>query len=202
MFQMALQFEKKKKQSPGGVIIGLIGRAGSGKDTVANRLVAEHGFRAISIAAPLKDAASVLFDIDRHVMDDRQLKETIDLRYGLTPRHLLQHMGTEYIRSQFSEDFLIKRALQGVSETDKVVITDVRFDNEAHGVMNTPISNAQLWNISADQRLRGETCLDEKAAQHVSEQPLSLDMYSVLEVDNNGTMDDLYRKVDAMVTTF
>jgi hypothetical protein len=181
------------------MIIGLSGRAGSGKDTVADRLVTMHGFKAISIAKPLKDAASILFDINRDAMDDRELKETIDPRYGVSPRTILQNMGTEYIRNQFGGDFLIKRALSDAKKfTDdhqNVVITDVRFGNEAQGIMDTGHPDTHIWSINADKRIIGGSCLTGDSAKHVSEKPLDT-MIPLTEIDNNGTLHDLYRKID------
>ena len=43
------------------MIIGLCGFAGSGKGTLADILVENHGFRKISFATKLKDTASVIF---------------------------------------------------------------------------------------------------------------------------------------------
>ena len=44
------------------MILGLVGFASSGKDTVADYLVRNHNFNRIAFADPLKDAASIIFD--------------------------------------------------------------------------------------------------------------------------------------------
>ena len=51
------------------MIIGICGLIGSGKGTVADVLVDEHGFQKISFADKLKDAVSVLFDWDRDMLE-------------------------------------------------------------------------------------------------------------------------------------
>jgi dephospho-CoA kinase len=43
------------------MLLGLVGLIGSGKDTVAERLVSHHGFRRDSFAQSLKDAVSSIF---------------------------------------------------------------------------------------------------------------------------------------------
>jgi dephospho-CoA kinase len=44
------------------MLIGLVGLIGSGKDTVAERLVTQHGFERDSFAKSLKDALLVFLD--------------------------------------------------------------------------------------------------------------------------------------------
>ena len=43
------------------MIIGLCGAQGSGKDTVANILIAEYGFIKLTFASTLKDVVAILF---------------------------------------------------------------------------------------------------------------------------------------------
>ena len=51
------------------MLIGLVGLIGSGKDTVAERLVSHHGFRRDSFARSLKDAVSNIFGWDRELLE-------------------------------------------------------------------------------------------------------------------------------------
>ena len=46
-------------------LVGLCGFAGSGKSTVAQYLVREHGYTRISFAAAVKDITAILFQWDR-----------------------------------------------------------------------------------------------------------------------------------------
>lgn len=43
------------------IILGIAGKAGSGKDTVCDYLVGRYGFRKVSLAAPLKEMVSRVF---------------------------------------------------------------------------------------------------------------------------------------------
>ncbi len=65
-----------------GILIGVVGFMGSGKDTVADMLI-DRGFIKDSFARTLKDAASVLFGWDRQMLDgttveSRQWRERPD----------------------------------------------------------------------------------------------------------------------------
>ncbi|WP_346927659.1 hypothetical protein, partial [uncultured Arthrobacter sp.] len=98
-------------------VIGLSGFAGSGKSTVANYLVEEHGFTRLSFAAPLKkmlrtlnpaikcegssDHVPLRYLLDIYEGDELAIKAS---DYGKDYRRLLQVLGTDCIRSE-DEDF-------------------------------------------------------------------------------------------------
>ena len=50
------------------MLIGLVGLIGSGKDTVAERLITHHGYKRDSFAKSLKDAVSSMFNWDRKML--------------------------------------------------------------------------------------------------------------------------------------
>lgn len=100
------------------MIIGLTGPAGSGKDTVADILVAEHGFVKLSLADPIKRAAMEWWDFtEEQLWGPSEMRNKPDKRYPrglppppegmgykatdfyLTPRHALQQIGTEVGRA-------------------------------------------------------------------------------------------------------
>ncbi|MCE5294538.1 MAG: hypothetical protein LLF94_08005, partial [Chlamydiales bacterium] len=65
-------------------IIGLVGLIGSGKDTVARRLVSKHGYAQLSWASVLKDVTAILFGWDRNMLEgatveSRAEREKIDV---------------------------------------------------------------------------------------------------------------------------
>lgn len=105
-------------------IIGISGLAGSGKDTIADHLVRNHGFVKIALADPLKRICREVFDFseeqlwgpseERNKPDKRYLRpgfkefpfmapqDVADVRgedTHLTPRHALQQLGTEWGRA-------------------------------------------------------------------------------------------------------
>lgn len=127
-------------------IIGLSGYAQSGKDTVANILVREYGYERIAFADPIKD---LLYKINPHVGGGTFLKSTVDTigweRAKKNPevRIMLQSLGVG-ARELFGENFWIDLALAKAKQEHRVVITDVRFKNEAQMIT---IAGGQLWRV-------------------------------------------------------
>lgn len=64
-------------------IIGISGRAGAGKDTVANVFVDQYGFRKISMADPFKHFLQRIFEFsDDQLWGPSALRNKVDKRYG------------------------------------------------------------------------------------------------------------------------
>jgi hypothetical protein len=124
-------------------IIGLVGFAGSGKDTVGQYYVDNFGFKSEAFADPLKDCLSVLFGWDREMLagrtpESRAWREEIDPwwadRLGIahfSPRFAMQNIGTDVMRKVFHDQiWLINMEKRLMLSDDPVVITDGRFVNE------------------------------------------------------------------------
>jgi len=142
-------------------VIGLTGFAGSGKSTVAQYLVEEHGFTRLSFAAPLKKMLRTLDPVlvtqpefysplDTFKLSlaldffgsEQKLKES---KYGDEYRRLLQVLGTDCIRA-VDEDFWVNAAVAQMTDPDgKYVFDDVRFPNEAETIRGYGVRG--LWNL-------------------------------------------------------
>jgi hypothetical protein len=130
------------------VIIGISGYAGSGKDTIAEYLCAKHGYKRIAFADAIRD---FVYAINPIVKPGLKLQDCVD-EMGWDKaktrvaevRRLLQEVGVS-ARLQFGDDFWVKIALRDVAYTSNVVITDVRFPNEAQTIKDRDYS--QLWRI-------------------------------------------------------
>lgn len=114
-------------------LVGITGKAGSGKSTAADFLV-QNGWMRIKMAGPLKDMLRVLGLTDRHIEGD--LKEVpCDLLGGQTPRHAMITLGTEWGRQMIANDLWVNAARARIEavlrEGRNVVVDDVRFENEA-----------------------------------------------------------------------
>lgn len=130
------------------IILGICGFAGSGKSTVADILEKNHGFKKISFAGPLKDMVSAIFHWDREMLEgatieSRQWREGVDLWWSnklnipnLTPRLVLQIMGTEVMRLHYHNDIWIASMEKQLLENshNRLVITDCRFPNELDAI--------------------------------------------------------------------
>lgn len=133
-------------------VIGITGRAGSGKTTAALWLHTNHrNVVKYSFASPIKN---MLYELLRVVIPLRQhhtvnhylnegKEEPIPGLNGVTARRLMQTLGTEWGRHQISPDFWVNIGAQRIESrlnlpfskstatTLRIVFDDVRFANEA-----------------------------------------------------------------------
>ena len=128
------------------MIVGLTGRAGSGKDSVGEYLRKEYGAALLSFAAPLKAMVREMFDLTDEQVNTLDGKETPDPRWigpngeARTPRQILQVVGTEGFRA-VDPSFWVKRAMRTAmlcvrDGAPMVVFTDVRFPNELEAIQD------------------------------------------------------------------
>lgn len=114
-------------------LVGITGKAGSGKSTAAQVLL-DAGWVRIKFADPLKDMLRAIGLDDRHI--EGHLKEVpCDMLMGKTPRHAMQTLGTEWGRECIAPDFWValarRRIALAMAAGLNVVVDDVRFENEA-----------------------------------------------------------------------
>lgn len=121
-------------------IVGVSGYAQSGKSTVAEFLIAEHGFKRFKFADILKDMLRAVGLTEAQIEGD--LKEVAtDALCGKTPRQAMQSLGTEWGRKFMGEDLWVnlweRRVINYLagSADALVVVDDVRFPNELQRVL-------------------------------------------------------------------
>lgn len=180
------------------MIIGLGYKARTGKDTIAAHLVNNYAFVQESFAYPLKEF------IGRQIcgFNDKQLygawKETIDPEWGLTPRQMLQLVGTDALRKVVHDDFWVipmKRKLkEHIRNQRHVVISDVRFMNEIKMIQALDGKVIKVDRLNPD-KING-------FEKHSSEVELETFDNWDLSVDNNGTLEELYKKTDETMNKF
>ncbi len=122
-------------------IVGISGKARSGKDTFANELVSEFGFVKINLADPLREFISNITGIPVKELVDGVRKEEIIPWLGVSPRKLMQTVGTEWGRDTIDPEIWLKVLYVKVQSLIQaghpgVVIADVRFANEAEYIRN------------------------------------------------------------------
>ena len=117
-------------------LIGIAGPARAGKDTLASYMLdnLDGEWSRSSFADPLKAMLSVI-GVD--TSDDK--KAVTDDRYGVTPRHMMQTLGTEWGREMIHGNIWVE-AFARMNAGKCVIVPDVRFENEAdlvreHGVL-------------------------------------------------------------------
>ena len=118
-------------------VIGLIGKAGSGKSSVALRLVERFRYSEYSFAEPLKRLCAEQFGWDFDKLNDLVYKEEPirlhpDADFETTRREILQYIGTDVFRSMNPNHWvdLARRRLVGQPLEPGIVFSDVRFQNE------------------------------------------------------------------------
>ena len=133
------------------MILGLTGRMGAGKDTVAHRLaIMLHPDTAVerrAFADPLKESVCALFGIRRWQLElmknDPDAYIELSAPYSnvnttrVTPREFMQRYGLEAHREVFVDDFWLDLTLPKHTITPTktlIVVTDCRFPNEAERV--------------------------------------------------------------------
>ncbi len=174
------------------MIIGLTGKAGSGKDTIAMNLVENYGFTRLAFAQPIKTANMSLFGLSPCQMEDRKLKESIIDPWGASPRDLNQWLAT-ILRSKFGDDFFIKsmRSRMDNFKDNCIVISDCRFDNEAEFILN---NGGVIWKVDTGERYIAEH-MSDKAKSHITEKGVSEYLISKT-IDNSGTIKETMEKLE------
>lgn len=148
-------------------IVGLIGKKRAGKDTVAATLVEEFGFVRYAFADPLR---ATMLDLDPIIPNYDRLDRLSSLverdgweRAKTVPevRRLLQAHGVA-IRTHVGPavwlDVLMAKVLE---ETRPVVVTDVRFPNEADAIESAVGRLVRILRPGTDSDAHvSETALD------------------------------------------
>jgi len=175
------------------MIIGLTGYAQSGKDTLAGMLIGLHKYDNRAFADPIR---KLLYETNPLLKSEYRVQGLVDA-YGWDTvkveydeaRTLLQKLGVA-ARHVFGENFWVDQALSGLSQGDKVVITDVRFPNEADAIK---VLGGQIWRV----KRVGIGAVNT----HVSE--TAMDGYQVDQIFvNNGSVEDLMALLQARMRQF
>lgn len=175
------------------MIIALSGYAQSGKDSVSEILIKKYGYKRVSFADKIKE---ILLEINPIILGYEDLiwdLATYVNNFGWENskkvphvRQLLQNLGVS-VREVLGEDTWIDAALDGVLPNDKIVITDVRFPNEADAIkwIFGEIWRVERPKISPVNKHASETALDDWIFDRT--------------ITNNGTLEDLEELVDVIM---
>ena len=160
--------------------IGILGKGGSGKDTVAEYLE-EKGYKT----AAFSDG---LYQICREF-------------YGMTKkdRALLQDVGAA-MRS-VNPDVFVNKALHYLGDAEMCVITDVRAVNEyeilkSHGFEFIRITCPLDERIKRIEKRDNIKC-DEAYIDRLENAPIEtyLDGYDAIEIDNSGSVEEVKKRI-------
>lgn len=178
-------------------VIGISGKAGGGKDTLAEHMTlklrgADIGAETMHFAKALKDYGRTYFG----EICDPVVKDPVS-------RAVLQGIG-QMFREVVSQDYWVERVVDKIkNEADTyttrfsdyfILIPDVRHPNEAdfvkHALNKDSIGGYDI--TTAVVRINGRTSLKGEAAEHISE--TALDNYEDFDFvyENTGTLEGLF----------
>lgn len=163
------------------MLIGLSGKAGAGKDTIADYLATVHGFERVAFADPLRElannySASYRSDVAKLGYERAKAERT-------HVRAILQELG-QACRDTFGEDFWVEQARRRVDNlAARVVVTDVRHRNEADMIRAL---GGFVFRVERDV---------PAVREHVSE--TALDDYRFDgTIGNDGTLGELHDAIE------
>lgn len=179
------------------LLIGLTGPMGCGKTTVATHLIREHGFTEYSFASPLKDMLCAMLGITEIRLEELKRSELPILpeRNGEpfpSMRRALQTIGTEWGRQQIHSELWLALAEQRIAamsnwlSMDRIVISDVRFENEADFIRQ---KGGIVIHIQPENRTHHT---------HASESGVRIEASDYV-LANKGTLHELYTTTDTAI---
>ena len=190
------------------MIIGISGKAGSGKDTAAKMLEVLYAnpdisyedfvnkryknfadIQIVHFADSLKETAQVLFRIGEWETNTQEGKKTTINWIGKTVRELLQGIG-QGLRDAIDPNLWVKILFANTEGWSNYIIADVRYPNEIKAIKER---NGILLRI--DRKGAG-------AGNHNSE--TALDDYKEWDVhiENNGSIEDLFEAMKIFIKNY
>ena len=148
------------------VLLMLTGLAGSGKDTIADYLVAHHGFHKFNFATTMKKVCARESQLDENFFYDRDKKDS-PIRSFLPPYSSPPQFG------QFStnpeeitpRDLLISLAARTRKEDPdywtKIVLNDIQREIKEQNWSKFVIADCRLHSEVAYMKKAGEKCFDD-----------------------------------------
>lgn len=172
------------------MIIGIHGKLEAGKTSLTSHFVAQ-GFKELLFADGLKGMICALLGCSRPQLEDHTFKNTEVPWLGITPRTLMQSLGTEWGRG-VDEDLWVRRTMNEAGAYPNVVISDMRFPNEFEVVRR---AGGRTIKIVRD--------IDRSGPQHQHPSETALDHlpdYAFdYRVENNGTLEDLKQAANYII---
>ncbi len=170
-------------------LIGLAGAATCGKNTLADYITREHGHVQEAFAMPIKKAIASMLGVPVSVVERGKEEGVGPAFIDKTYRELLQTLGTEWGRDLVDENFwnkLLKNKLE-IHSDSRIVITDVRFNNEAQ--MIREMGGVVIYIKRNEAEGHNMT--------HASENSLSVENIDYY-LDNDKTLEHLYGRFEVL----
>lgn len=174
------------------MIIGFAGKKRSGKDSAAQYLMSKYPFKRYAFGDPVKEICRILFGWNEDQLFGEKKEEITSL--GISPRESFQKIGTDFGRDGINQLFpnlkieagslwieIFKRS----SQNKNLVISDVRFQNEANA-----IKELGGHVIYIDSKYSIDDC-------HLSEM---INISYDYKLENYGTIDEFYQNIESILS--
>ncbi len=172
------------------ILIGLTGRARSGKTTAAEHLARTYLLEQYAFADPLRDGLMAIFNLDPTDFEGDRKEQPLGW-LDFSPRQLMQSMGTEWARNTVHPDVWVKLAEQNLEYMTKAlgavlgfVVSDVRFENEADLIRRRGGTIIHIFRPDA-----------QDVNPHISEAGVAAHTDD-LTLPNFGTVEEFLRSLD------
>lgn len=164
-------------------IIGITGRARSGKDTVKDIILDNFAAWGYSFAEPMYSMARVMGVNSRDFSDafkEQPIQKFAARGIDVSPRKLLQTLGTEWGRNLIDPQIWVSLAAEQFEDHGSgMVISDARFENEADFIRS-----------KGGTMIHVQRSMPNETRSHVSENGIEFKDGDIL-ITNDGTLADL-----------
>jgi len=168
------------------MLLGIAGAKRSGKTLLASLLAERHGLAHLSFAAPIR---AFVADLLGGTLDQLELEKETPIAWleGVTPRHMMQTLGTEWGRQMVCQQLWVRICMRKALLAGRAVISDVRFPNEAHAIHEAGGKVIRLlrWADASDS--------------HISERPLDGSLIDYELANDSESPETLLRAVEALL---
>jgi hypothetical protein len=130
-------------------LIGVTGFARAGKDTVGSILTREQDYVRFAFADPIKKMVADMLEMSLHRLEELKDHQLNHLD-GLTPRYLMQTLGTEWGRDMIHKDLWVRLLREKIvlhadlEPSTNIVVTDVRFPEEVAMIREL---GGSIWKV-------------------------------------------------------
>lgn len=177
-------------------VIAITGFKRAGKDIVSEYISKKYGYTHVKVASKLKSIIKLAFDLNDEDVESFK-KDLVNDRLGVSPRRLMDFIGTQVFQHELNEimphigrKYWIQDLLHKHSQPNQsIVISDLRFHHE--------LEELKKKDSCLILRVQRDACIESK--ELVSEQEIS-DLKVDYELDNNGSIEELYSQIDSILT--